>query len=196
MVEEKRMLKLNLGSFKDTIGHVWENIDILNVGAYIPSDHKFRQWDLRHGIPYSDNSVDLIRISHLIEHLTLEEAKNLMREMFRVLIPGGLVRIATPDLDIIIKHYYNRDMSFFNAVEQPVEYIQAPTIGEKFSRLLFSGDYQHKAVYTFETLKNFLEQAGFTKIFRSVAGFSHSEVMQMEAIDQHVEISLLVEAVK
>ncbi len=190
-------LKLNLGSFVDTIGHGFENIDILNVKQHIPADHKFRQWDLRRGIPYPDSSVDLIRMSHLIEHLTLEEAKALLRECFRVLKPGGLVRISTPDMDIILRHYRNRDMSFFNQI-QPPEYIQAPTEGEKLSRLLFSGDYQHKAVYSFEMLKNFLEQAGFRpeRIFRSVPGFSHSEEMQSETQDQHIEISLLVEGVK
>lgn len=196
MVGEKALVKLNVGSFQDTIGHDWLNIDILPIQQYITPGHQFKQWDLRRGIPYPDSSVDLIRCSHLIEHLTHEEAKNLMCEMVRVLKPGSLVRIATPDLDIIVKHYYGRDMSFFNAVEQPVEYIQAPTMGEKFSRLLFSGDYQHKAIYTFDMLKGFLEQAGFTKIFRSVPGFSHSEAMQMETQDQHVEISLLCEAIK
>lgn len=189
----EQAVKLNLGSFQDTIGHGWTNIDILNVRQHIPADHLFKQCDLRQGIPYA--AVDLIRCSHLIEHLTLEEAKNLLREMHRVLKPGGLARIATPDADIIFKHYMAKDMAFFNQI-QPPEYIQTPTEGEKLSRLLFSGDYQHRAVYNFEMLKNFLEQAGFAKVFRSVAGFSHSEAMQMETTDQHVEISLFVEAVK
>ena len=189
----EQAVKLNLGSFNDTIGHGWTNIDILNVRQHIPADHLFKQCDLRQGIPYA--SVDLIRCSHLIEHLTLEEAKNLLREMHRVLKPGGLARIATPDADIILKHYMARDMAFFNQILPP-EYIQAPTEGEKLSRLLFSGDYSHKVLYNWEMLKNFLEQAGFTKVFRSVAGFSHSEAMQQETTDQHVEISLFVEAVK
>lgn len=193
MVEEK--VKINWGSFKDTFGSGWLNVDLLNIMT--PPDHKFKQWDVRQKLTWLvDNSVDLHHASHLIEHLTLEEARLFLRELYRTLRPGGLVRIATPDLDIIVRHYYNRDMGFFNAVEQPPEYIQAPTMGEKFSRLLFSGDYQHRAIYTFEMLKNFLEQAGFTKIFRGVPGFSHSEVVQMEITDQHVKISLLVEAVK
>jgi predicted SAM-dependent methyltransferase len=197
MVEEK--VKINWGSFRDTFGSGWLNVDILNVKPYIPADHKFKQWDVRQKLTWlADNSVDLHRVSHLIEHLTLEEAKSFLSELYRTLKPGGLVRIATPDLDIIVKHYYNRDMSFFNAVEQPVEYIQAPTMGEKFSRLLFSGDYQHKAIYSWDMLKNFLEQSGFqsNKIFRGGPGFSHSELMQMETQDQHESISLFYEAVK
>lgn len=191
------MLKLNLGSFVDTLGYNWTNIDILAVQQYIPKDHKFRQWDLRRGIPYPDNSVDLIRASHLIEHFTLEEAHNLCREIYRVLKPGGFARILTPDAHLILKHYLNGDMSYFNQI-QPPEYIQAPTEGEKLSRLLFSGDYSHKAIYDFGMLKNFLHQAGFElgKVYLVGAGFSQSLAMQQEAPDQHTEVSLIVEVIK
>jgi len=171
------------------------NIDILSLRQHIPAEVQFKCWDLRRGIPWPDSSVDLIRCSHLLEHLTLQEAKNLLVEMFRVLKPGGIARIATPDLDIIIKHYRNKDMSYFNAI-QPPEYIQAPTDGEKFSQLLFSREYEHKAIYNFDMLKSFLEQAGFTKVFRGVFGFSHSEDMMMQAQDQHPEESIFCEAVK
>lgn len=189
--------KLNLGSFTDVLANDWTNIDILPLREHIPPQVKFKQWDLRRGIPYPGNSVDLIRMSHLIEHLTLEEAHNLCRELYRVLKPGGLARVSTPDAKIIIRHYQNRDMPFFNPI-QPPEYIQAPTQGEKLSRLLFSGDYQHKAIYDFEMIKNFLEQAGFEsgKIYYVSPGFSHSAVMKDETEDQHIEISLTVEAVK
>jgi len=191
------MVKLNLGSFRDTIGYDWTNIDILPIQQYIIASHKFRQWDLRRGIPYPDNSVDLIRMSHLIEHLTLEEAKNLLKEVYRTLKPSGVARISTPDAKIIIRHYQSQDMSFFNQI-QPPEYIQAPTEGERLSRLLFSGDYSHKAVYDFGMLQNFLENAGFqpNKIYRVSPGFSNSDVMRIETEDQHVEISLTAEAIK
>jgi len=195
-IEKPTQIKLNLGSFVDTVNYPgWENLDILALRQHIPAEVKFKQWDLRRGIPWPDGSVDLIRCSHLLEHLTLQEAKNLVREMFRVLKPGGLARISTPDLDIILKHYRNRDMSFFNAI-QPPEYIQAPTEGEKFSQLLFSREYEHKAAYNWEVLKSYLEQAGFTKVFRSVFGFSHSETIQQETQDQHPEESIFVEAVR
>lgn len=194
MVNE--MMKLNLGSFTDVISG-WENIDILPLRQYLPPEIKFRQWDLRRGIPYPDNSVDLIRMSHLIEHLTLEEAHNLCREVYRVIKSGGFARISVPDARIILKYYMNRDMGYFNQI-QPPEYIQAPTEGEKLSRLLFSGDYSHKAVYDFAMLKSFLHQAGFElgKVYLVGPDFSWSEVMRNETRDQHVEISLIVEAMK
>ena len=86
-------------------------------------------------------------------------------------------------------------MKYFNQV-QPPECILAPTEGEKLSRILFSGDYAHRAVYDFHMLKSFLEQAGFRQIHRASPGFSNSPVMQAETIDQHVEISITVEVIK
>ena len=189
-----KLVKINLGSFVDTIGQGWQNWDILPIQQHITQGHIFKQWDVRKGLPLPDNSVDLIRTSHLIEHLSLQEAQNLLREIHRVLKPGGLARISTPDIHTIIKHYFNLDMSFFNQI-QPPEYIEAPTRAEKLSRLLFG---EHKAAYDFEMLKNFLEQAEFEagKIYRVSPGFSYSEVMKTETEDQHIEINLTVEAVK
>ena len=191
------LVKINLGSFLDTIGHGWANWDILPIQQHITPGHKFKQWDVREGLPLADGSVDLFRVSHLIEHLTLEESLSLCRELYRALKPSGLARISIPDSRIILTHYMNRDMSFFNQI-QPPEYIQAPTEGEKLSRLLFSGDYSHKAIYNFEMLKNFLEQAGFEpgKTYNVSPGFSHSKPMKDETEDQHIEVSLTVEAVK
>lgn len=194
-IATEEMVKINLGSFVDTIGYGWQNWDILPIQQHITPGHKFRQWDVRRGLPLPDNSVDLIRMSHLIEHLTLEEAHKLCREIYRVLKPSGVARISTPDARIIIRHYQNQDMSFFSAI-QPPEFIQAPTEGERLSRILFSSDYQHKAVYDFEMLKNFLEQAGFRKIQQVSPGFSNSEVIRNETVDQHIEISITVEATR
>lgn len=198
-LEEKKpkVSCLNLGSFVDTIsGDHWRNIDILPLRGRIPAAVNFLQADLSQGLPmYASNSVDVIRASHLIEHLPLESAKALLCDCYRVLKPGGVLRIAVPDLEIMIKKYRAGEMEYFN-VDQPLEFVLAPTAGEKFSRLMFSGDYAHRAVYDFGMLEIFLRQAGFATVVRSAPGFSHSEVMQQETKDQHPEISLYVEAVK
>jgi len=190
------LTKLNVGCFGDFYP-TWINIDIQPLRPHLPPHIRFLQWDLRMGLPYVGDPADLIRMSHLIEHLTLEEAHRLLEAIYHILKPGGLVRISTPDGRIILSRYINHDMSFFNAI-QPPEYIEAPTDGEKLSRLLFSGDYAHRALYNFEMLKDFLVQAGFEpeKIIPVSPGFSHSRVMQDETIDQHVEISVVVEAMK
>jgi len=189
------LTKINLGCFGDYYP-TWLNVDILLLRPILPPHIRFRPWDLNLGIPWqADNSVDLYRMSHLIEHLTLEKAQSLLREIYRTLKPGGVARISTPDGRIILKHHANSDMAFFNPI-QPPEFILAPTEGERLSRILFSGDYAHRALYEYSMLKSFLEQAGFRQIHRASPGFSDSTVMQAETIDQHIEISLVMEVIK
>lgn len=190
------MLNLNLGSFVDVVDHPdWTNIDILPLGLMLPSHVRFLQADLRAGLPmYGDGSVDLIRMSHLIEHITLDQAKRLLKDCHRVLKPGGVLRIATPDAGIILKHYPD-DMAYFDQI-QPPEYVKAPTAGEKLSRLLFSGDYAHRALYDYSMLESFLEQVGeWACIYDQPSNISVNPEM-LRLPDQHVPISMYVEAVK
>ena len=186
---------LNLGSFVDTVGSDWVNIDILPLAGYVQEGHKFLQHDLRAGLPYGNDSVSLIRSSHLLEHLTLEECQSLLREAYRVLRPGGLIRIGIPDLDKIIDRYTHDDMERFDCI-QPDEYQRARTQGEKFSRFLFSGDYNHRAVYTYEMLAEFLRGAGFESVAMCEIDESQSHRMISETQDQHPHESMYCEAVK
>ncbi len=61
--------------------------------------------DLRKGIPYPDNSVDAVYHSHFLEHLERNSAKEFLREVLRVLKPGGIQRIVVPDLQHMCRTY-------------------------------------------------------------------------------------------
>ena len=49
-------------------------------------------------LPFPDGSVDEVRASHVLEHLTFREASEALRDWFRVLKPGGVIRVAVPDV--------------------------------------------------------------------------------------------------
>lgn len=55
--------------------------------------------DLRHGIPYPDDSADVVYHSHTLEHLDREHVDGFFAEIMRVLRPGGIHRIVVPDLE-------------------------------------------------------------------------------------------------
>jgi predicted SAM-dependent methyltransferase len=60
-------------------------------------------WDLGDSIPAPDTSCEAIYSEHMLEHLTVEQGLQFLRECRRVLRPRGVVRIAMPSLDDMIE---------------------------------------------------------------------------------------------
>jgi SAM-dependent methyltransferase len=55
--------------------------------------------DLAKGIPFADESVDVVYHSHVLEHLDRDVAEGFLLEISRVLKPGGFHRIVLPDFE-------------------------------------------------------------------------------------------------
>jgi SAM-dependent methyltransferase len=61
--------------------------------------------DLRARLPFADGSADAVYHSHVLEHLERGQAAAFLAECRRVLKPGGVLRIAVPDLEGICRRY-------------------------------------------------------------------------------------------
>ncbi len=61
--------------------------------------------DLSKGIPFEDNSSDVAYHSHVLEHIDREIAPLFIKEIHRVLKPGGILRIAVPDMERNCRNY-------------------------------------------------------------------------------------------
>jgi predicted SAM-dependent methyltransferase len=94
------MNRLNLGCGSNFHSE-WRNIDFISHSTSVI------QHDLRKGIPYEDDFFDVVYHSHILEHFTKDEALRFIKECYRVLIPGGTIRVAVPDLEAICKEYLN-----------------------------------------------------------------------------------------
>ena len=95
------MQYLNLGC-GNRYHPAWINIDI---APCIPG---VIAHDLSRGIPLPDSSCDVVYHSHLVEHLRPEDARRFMKECYRVLKAGGILRVATPDLERICRLYLEK----------------------------------------------------------------------------------------
>ncbi len=73
--------------------------------AYDAMSDDVMRHDLRKGIPFPDQSVDGVYHSHLLEHLDREVVPTFLAEVKRVLKPGGVHRIAVPDLEVDARAY-------------------------------------------------------------------------------------------
>ena len=77
----------------------WTNIDFVSSGAGVIVHN------LTMGIPFPKASCDVVYHSHLLEHFSKNTSVSFLRECHRVLVPGGIIRIAVPDLESIAKTY-------------------------------------------------------------------------------------------
>jgi predicted SAM-dependent methyltransferase len=77
----------------------WTNIDFCSTGTSVMA------YDLRKGIPLDSETFDVVYHSNLIEHFSKEDAQEFLKECYRVLRYGGILRIAYPDLEQIVLHY-------------------------------------------------------------------------------------------
>ncbi len=91
---------LNLGCGNRIIeGDEWINIDFK---AFSPT---VIEHNLLLGIPLGSYSVDFVYHSHVLEHMTKADGATFIGECFRVLKNGGIIRVAVPDLEMLVKCY-------------------------------------------------------------------------------------------
>jgi predicted SAM-dependent methyltransferase len=181
---------------------VYRCVDFIKNGK----DFIFYVHDLRKGFSqHKDNSITSIYIGQVIEHLNpIHEVPALLNECFRMLKPGGVIRLATPDLDILINAYVNNQMDKFR-MEQPnfygtadpasqLAYIMFGSCGDKCTWDYYEG---HMCLYTQKSMTSALEKDGFKDVeFYYEIGKSKDAIMARDIADAGMTHSFIVEAVK
>jgi predicted SAM-dependent methyltransferase len=91
-----QMLNIGCGSkfHKD-----WVNMDMASDSPEVTIANFLK------GIPLPDASMDVVYHSHVLEHFSRTDGANLIAHCSRVLKPGGIIRIALPNLEIIAREY-------------------------------------------------------------------------------------------
>ena len=89
-------LNLGCGSHFD---ERWTNVDFVSNGNGVIAHN------LLEGIPFPTNHFEVVYHSHVLEHFHKKDGEQFIRECNRVLKPGGIIRIAIPDLEKIIENY-------------------------------------------------------------------------------------------
>ena len=82
----------------------WTNV-LFTVRPQPAGERDIYHHDVRKPLPFADMTFEAAYALHIIEHLTPAEAASLVSELYRVLRPGGIIRISTPDLEDICRSY-------------------------------------------------------------------------------------------
>lgn len=100
----------------------------------------------------ADHSVDLIYACHVLEHFGRHETDQVLKEWFRVLRKGGLLRLAVPDFEAVAGQYQQTG--------NLTELVGLVSGGQR-------NEYDfHKMVFDEKLLRERLLKAGFTSVSR------------------------------
>ena len=194
---EHRMLDIGSGPFKGVDG--WLTADAFKSEADIYLNAK-------HGFPFPDGSFDIVYSEHLIEHIYIDKVPRFLREIHRILKPGGLCRIATPDLEIYAANYVAKNDDFFATTIKNSKARWGGPAKNKFWLVRSNGGafmtravqrfYHHRWMYDYETLASCLQEVGFTRCVKQSCGESLNEAAGRRDGSKRWEDTLYVDAVK
>jgi len=182
-------INLNLGCWHRYIPG-WVHIDLCDLPHI---DYKSSIDNLS---MFADDTVDLIYSSHSLEYFDQEQIPRVLTEWRRVLKRGGILRLAVPDFDALIKLY---------ATTGEIDSILGPLYG-RMGIETKNGEKKiyHKTAFTFDSLKRVLQGNGFLNvrhynwqdtIHKDYDDHSQAYYPHMEK-DKGLHISLNIEATK
>jgi SAM-dependent methyltransferase len=112
-------------------------------------------------LPCAAGTVSAVYSSHMIEHLDRTEARSFLTEVGRVLEPGGVVRLAVPDLSLMVADYVATGDAD-NFVRSTYLGLDRPAGLRGWARWALVGPRHHLWMYDGASLTGLLLDAGFT----------------------------------
>lgn len=176
----------------------WLNSDILDIRngmIFI---------DVRDKLPFGNDTFDFVYSEHLLEHLTYEEGKRMLKECFRVVNTGGVLRLSTPDLSFLIDFYLIESQENREYLRWATDtYLATTTHSKALVINYYIKGWGHKCIYDFELLRDTCREAGFRHVRRVEVG--KSDLVELRGVETHGDVpggrwnikeSLVIEAQK
>jgi SAM-dependent methyltransferase len=146
-------------------------------------------------IPEPDASVEVVYSSHMLEHFDPQGATQFLGECRRVLKPGGVIRLALPDIEKHTKEYLqHQDADKFIAAT--LMCVANPRTLPQRLRLLLVGARHHQWMYDGKSLTRKLASNGFTDIKILPVGQTTLKGCDTLDLREREEESVYVEAVR
>jgi predicted SAM-dependent methyltransferase len=153
----------------------WLNTDLLGLRCgdvrtepgrvyHVNDATHFVMADARQRLPFTDHATPAVYAEHFIEHFSLDDGIRWLREVRRILTPGGLLRLTTPDLARYVDGY-RLDDGFYATHRERLLQLGAPP-DEVPHRPAFMLNqifvfHGHKWIYDEDELAFALAAAGF-----------------------------------
>ena len=160
LYNNNQLKKLQLGTSNSPIIG-WLNTDVL------PTNRRVAYLDATRRFPFNDDIFDYVYSEHMIEHIEHQSAVFMLRECFRVLKPGGKIRISTPDLKVYTSLQSKEKTASQNFYVDWVTERFMPDVDYCKEVFLINNAFRawgHQFLYDRETLKVTMTRIGFEDI--------------------------------
>jgi predicted SAM-dependent methyltransferase len=149
----------------------WLNTDIA------PANKNTAFLDMTKPFRFPDNAFDFIYSEHNIEHISYADGLKMLRECRRVLKRGGILRIATPDVEFLLglddkRGGQQKEYIEWSAKFSGIEPKALSVINNAFRA------WGHQFLYNGEALENSLRKAGFDEVVRERYNESRHEALR------------------
>lgn len=130
--------------------------------------------DVSRGLPLADGSASMVFIEHVFEHLQHPgQTRLFLSEAYRVLEPGGHLRVIVPDAEKVIRAYADGDQSLLQDLASTDEPLTPIEVVNK----LFRERASHQFAWDYAHLERELVHAGFEDVRR--AGWRDSPIEEL-----------------
>ena len=146
--------------------------------------------DILDGLPLDDESIDYVVSVHALPELPLDRLVPALQELRRVLRPGGVLRLALPDLERGFRAYVDGDRDYFLVPDDA-----ARSVGGKLVMQLLWFGYT-RSLFTADFIEELLRRAGFDEIVHCEFMKTASHFPEIVELDDRERESLFVEASK
>jgi SAM-dependent methyltransferase len=163
--------------------------------GWINTDNKVRPGgdcvvDLRADLPFADGIFDYAAAIHVLPHIPLAGLAPALARVQRVLKPGGVLRLALPDLEKAIDAYRRRDTAYFAIPDA-----QWTSLGAKLvAQIVWHNDI--RTPFTYDLAAEALAKAGFAAVARCDFRRTKSRYPEIVDLDNRERESLFVEATR
>ena len=176
-----RRLQFGCGAFPAA---GWINTNLL------PGEGVDFSGDIREGLPLPSDSIQYIASMHALVELPYLEVVPALRELYRILEPGGMLRLGLPDLDRAIAAYVAHDRAYFTIPDDEIASID----GRFVVQMTWYGT--NLMMFTPTVARELLERAGFGEVRQAAYRQTTSPFPEIVELDNRPKESFFVEAVK
>jgi len=172
------------------------------IPNYISADYNFSAdltINLSSGkLPFKSNSLEVVACTSAINYFNRKRGQEIIDEVFRILVEGGVARFSSQDLEWIARRYVEKDTDFFfQKLPNGKERFEGKTLGDKFNSWFYGYETSggsSKYFYDYETLKDLFITAGFSVVENRE--YMDSRIEEIELIDNRKNQMFFLEAIK